>query len=74
MNIGRLSFIFIVLFIGIISSVYSSEEILLRHRFVPGLVGQIQTDVMMKGDSFISGDKAATDMKTRMLRELFEIP
>ncbi len=52
------------------ASISTGQELLLRHQFQPGQSAQAMTDVMMNGDSFITGTKAATNLRMKMLREL----
>ncbi len=45
-----------------------AEEFLLRHKFAPGQLGRAVTDLEMQGDSYLSGEKAATQLRMRMVR------
>jgi len=45
-----------------------AQGVLLQNRFSPGQTFDAMTDIQMEGDSFLTGEKAATQMRTRMFR------
>lgn len=45
-----------------------AQGVLLQNQFSPGRTFEAMTDIQMAGDSFLTGEKAATQMKTRMFR------
>lgn len=47
-----------------------AQEIELRHHFQTGQTAKTQTDVQMQGDSFITGNKSATQLQMQMIRDM----
>jgi len=46
----------------------STNELQLRHKLTPGLKAETMTEVQMQGDSFLTGEKAATRLHMQMQR------
>ncbi len=62
--------LFVSLILCVISSISSAQNLELRHRLQAGETAQVLTDVQMQGDSFLTGTKAATQLRMQMLRIL----
>ncbi len=70
MNKNYVIFLVSILFILNQSLVIADQGIELRHHFFSGELGKAMTEVKMQGDSFITGEKAATQMQMQMMRDL----
>ncbi|MBN2328790.1 MAG: hypothetical protein JXR73_16745 [Candidatus Omnitrophica bacterium] len=47
-----------------------AQEMLLRHQFQPGQTINAMTQVQMQGDSFLTGEKLATQLRMQMRRDM----
>ncbi|MFH1744212.1 MAG: hypothetical protein ABIH23_34860 [bacterium] len=61
--------ILVLSFVALVALPCLAQEVLLRHRFSPGQSGKAMTEVQMQGDSFLTGQKAATQLRMQMLRD-----
>lgn len=52
------------------ATIASGQGLELRHHFYSGELGKALTEVNLQGDSFITGEKAATQMQMQMMRDL----
>jgi len=52
-----------------LSGPVSGQEFFLRNQLVPGQIGRAVTVVEMQGDSLLTGQKAATQLRMRMTRD-----
>ncbi len=65
----RLTSSWMVLFVISLSVPAFGQEFLLRNNLVSGQLGQAVTQVDMQGDSILTGQKAATQLRMRMMRD-----